>query len=161
MKKPQYLSQFSHSSMSLFDNLVFKKLTFISKSGLEIFIINNNFTTTKWKKYPFFSLSCSASSITSNNVLVAGDVTNVLTSSPKISMHSSNYSTILTCILLYFIYILTPKKVWYPPLTTNISPKCFFNSFMISPLNFYVRACCHARDVFQPKTGCSLSFSGL
>ena len=55
-----------------------KKLTAVSKSGLELFMIKNNFATTKWNSSTFFSLNYSASYLT-----------NVLTSSPNINMHSS------------------------------------------------------------------------
>ena len=75
--------------------------------------------------------------------MVAGDVNNA----PNIPIHSSNCLTISTCIVFSFIYILTPKKVWLFPLTTYISPKCFFTSFIISYITykFYVITCCHPR----------------
>ena len=104
----------------------------VSKLGLDIFIINNNFSTTKWKNYPLFLLSCSASSLTLNNWFVSRDVTDKLTYSPKIYMHSSNGFTVSTCIQMSFIYIFTPNKLWLFPLKTYISPKCFFTSLVIS-----------------------------
>ena len=133
-KKPQYPSQFSHSSTSIFDTLVVKKLKAVSKSGMYLLIINNNFSTTKWNNSLFLSLSCSASYLTSNNFLVAIYVTNVLTPSPKLSMHSSNCLTILTCIVLSFFYIFIPKRVCLFPLSPYSSPKLFFTSFMISDI---------------------------
>ena len=59
------LFNFPQSSMSLFSYLVFKKPTAFSKSGLDLFMVNNNFPTTKWKKYPFFSLNCLSYSLPS------------------------------------------------------------------------------------------------
>ena len=112
---------FTESSTSLFDTIVVKKLTAVSKSGLELFIINKNFSTTKWKNYTFFSHSCLESSLTPNNFLVAGDLIDVVTSSPKNSMHSSNCSTLSICMVLYFISIFIPKKVCLLPLTTYSS----------------------------------------
>ena len=126
MNKPQYLYQFSQLSTSLFDTLVVKKLTGVSKSGLDLFIINNNFSTNKWNNYPFFSLIFLTFFITFNHFLVSGYVTDVLTSSQSISMHSSNCSAISTFIVLYFISILIPNKVWSFPLRTDISPNFFF-----------------------------------
>ena len=106
MKKPQYPFQFYQSSTSIFDTLLVKKPTAVSKSGLDLFLINNNFVTTKWNNYTFFSLSCLEYYLTSKNLFVAGYVTDVLTSSPNIYMHSSNCLTIYNCIMFYFIYIL-------------------------------------------------------
>ena len=97
-------------------------------------MINNNFSATEWNNFPLFSLSCLAYSFTSKNCFVAGDVTNVLTSSPKLSMHSSIFSTISTFIVLFFIYIFIPKKVCYFPLTKDSSPNFFFTSFIISDI---------------------------
>ena len=115
-----------HSSTSLFDTSVAKKPTAVSKSGLDPFTINNNFSTTECNHSTFFSLSCLEYYLTLDNLFVAGYVTKVLTYSPNISMHSSNCSTILTCIVLLFISILTPKKVCLLPITTDISSKCLF-----------------------------------
>ena len=66
--------------MSLFDNLVVKKLMTIYKCGLDLFTINKNFTKPKLSNYPFLSFSYSKSSLNSNNLFVTGHVTNVLTS---------------------------------------------------------------------------------
>ena len=46
MNKLQYPLQFSQLSMSLFDTLVVKEPTTISKSVLDLFMLNNNFPTT-------------------------------------------------------------------------------------------------------------------
>ena len=132
--------------MSLFNTIVIKKITTISKSGLDLFIINNNFDTTKCHISPFFSLSCLASFLTSNNLLVSEHVTNALTSSANISMHYYRCLTIYTCMVLYFISIFIFKKLCMLPLTTDISPTCFFTYFMISnisPLYFYTITCCN------------------
>ena len=126
------LLNFPRLSTSLFDTLNVKKLTSVSKSGLDLFIINNKFATTKWKNSPFVSISCLESFLTSNYFLVARYVTNVLTFSPNIPMNSSNGSTISTYIVLSFIYILITNKLCLFNLTTYISPKCFFTSFMMS-----------------------------
>ena len=80
-KNLNILLKFSQSETPIFDNLFVKKLMAVSKSGLELFIINNKFAITKWNNSTFLSLSCSEYSLTSNHFLVAGDVTNVLTSS--------------------------------------------------------------------------------
>ena len=78
-----------------------------------------------------FSLNCSASSLTSNNFLVAGYDTDILTYSPNIAMHSSNCSTISTFIMFYFISVFIPKKIFLFPLTTDRSPKQIFALLMI------------------------------
>ena len=106
----------------------------VYKSYLDLFIINNNFSTSEWKNYSFLSLSCSASSLTSKIFLVAVDVTDVLTSSPNIPIYSSNYSTISTCIVFSFISIFITKKVCLFSIKTYISPKTFFTSSMISDI---------------------------
>ena len=121
--------------MPLFNKLVVKKLIEIYKSGLDPSIINHNchhqveqsslLLTQFFGIFPHFE-----------KLLVARDVTNVLMSSPNISMHSSNCSTKLSCIVLSFISILTPKRVCLLSLTTDSSSKCFFTSFMISDITF-------------------------
>ena len=108
------------------------KLTNVSRSVLDLFKINNNFATTECKNALFLSLSFLAFSVTLNNFLVVRYMIDVLTYSPNISMQSTNYSIISTFIVLYFIFIFIPKKVWLFPLTTDIYPNCFFISFMIS-----------------------------
>ena len=40
----------------------------------DLFIAHNSFTTVKWKVISFDSVNLSAPSVTSNNLLVAGDV---------------------------------------------------------------------------------------
>ena len=145
MNKPQYTSLFSWSSTSLFNTLDVKKPTAVSKSGLELFMIYNNFTTTKWNNSPFFSLSCLASYFTSNNFVVAADLTNVLTSSPNISINSSKFLTILTFIVLSFIYIFNPRK-FDLPLSQQIDLQNVSSLhlwYLISYLSFYAITCCH------------------
>ena len=134
MNKPQCPYWFSQSSTSLFGTLVVNKPTAVSKSGMDLFMINKNFTTTEWNNYSFLSLIFLASSLTLNNLFVAGDVTNIMTSSPNIYMHSSNCSAISNCIVLSFISVFVPKKVWFLPLTIDSSPKLFFTSFIISDI---------------------------
>ena len=110
MNNPHYPSQFSQSSRSLFDTIVVKKLTAVSKLGLEIFMMNNNADTTNFYISPLFSINFSVSYLTLNNFLFAGDETDILESSPNIVMHFSNCSTISTCIILYFISMSVPRK---------------------------------------------------
>ena len=135
VNKPQYPSQFYQFSTLLFNTLVIKKLTDVSKSGLAFFIINKKFATIEWDGFTFFLLHFLASFFTSNNLLVAGDETDVMTSSPNSDMYTSNCLNILTCIMLSFISILIPKKVCLLPLTPDRSRKCFFSLLMIYDLN--------------------------
>ena len=131
--------------MSLFDTLVVKKLTAISKSGLDLFIINDNFTITEWNNSTLLSLSCLVSFLTSNNLLVAGDVTSILKNSLNIYMHYYDCSSISTCMMFSLISIFVQKKVYLLPLTTDTYPNFFFTSFMISNIisGFYAITCCH------------------
>ena len=89
------------------------------KSGLDPFILNNNFATTMWNRPWFFSLNYSESFIISHNFFVARDETDVLKSSPNIVMHYSNCLTISTSFMLPFISMYIPKKVCLFPLTTD------------------------------------------
>ena len=125
--------------------MVSKKLTAISKSGLDLLIINKNFATTKWNSYPSFLLNFSASYLTSNNLLVAVYDTDVLMSPPNIFMQSSNCSTVSTCIMLSLISIFIPNKACLFPLTTYISSKSFFTFLTMSDITarFYVTNFCH------------------
>ena len=88
------LSQFS---TSLFETISVKKLTAVSKSALDLLIMNNNFSTTNWNSSLFPSNNCSESSLKSETFLVAGDDTDALKCSPNIVMQSSNCLTISTC----------------------------------------------------------------
>ena len=141
------LFNFHQSSTSLFDTLVINKTTDVSKSGLDFFMINNNFAITKRNNYPFFSLSCLAYSLTLNICFVVGDLTNVLTSPPNVYIPSSNCINISTGIMLSSISILIPKKVCLFHLTIDSSSKkpSLHLWYRISPLDFYAITFCHQR----------------
>ena len=122
------LRNFSQSSTSLFDNLVIKKPTAVSKYGLYIFIINNNVSTTDCNIYTLFSLSCYEYPLASNGVFVDGDNTGVLTPSPNISIHYLRCPNMSMCIILFFISMFIPRKVCLFTLATYKYPKCSFIS---------------------------------
>ena len=51
-KNLSILPNFPQFSTLLFDTLFVNKLTAVSKLGLDLFIINNKFSTTEWDSYP-------------------------------------------------------------------------------------------------------------
>ena len=121
---------------SFFDTLFIKKLTSVSKYGLEIFITNNNFNTTKWNSSPFFSLYLLGYSLNSNNFWLLGTRLSYWSILQMFFMHYFNCSTISTCIILYFISMFIPKKLCLLSLTKGRSPKCFFTFWMMSDINY-------------------------
>ena len=158
MNKPQYPSQFFLSSMSLFDTLVLKKSMAVSKSGMDLFKINTNFSTTQWNNSPLLSL----------NFL---HLTSLRTIGFLQEMWPTYWSPHQT-------FICTPPTVWpcwlvlFCPLPIYSPPRRYACSlsqqialqnvsslrlwYLISPLNFYAITCCHPHIkiwyIFSPIT---------
>ena len=108
------------SSMSLFDTLVIKKTTAVSKSVLDLFMINNNFVTTEW-----------------NNPTYSNSVVWRLPSLWTIFLLQDMWPRYWSP---HQIFICTPPTVrpYRLLMCCNLSlyspPNCFFTSFMISDI---------------------------
>ena len=120
-----FIKYYWYQTCAIYYTLFIKKLTAVSKSGLEPFIMKNKFDTNRWNRSPFLSLGFSSSSLTLNLFFVAEYETGALTSSPNISIHSLSYYTISMCII-YFLMLISRKVSFFLSQHKNIQMFLYF-----------------------------------
>ena len=139
------LLNFPQSSMPIFETLVIKKLTDVSKSSLYLFIINDNFDTTEWNSSPFFHLIDGHLPLLQKNSWLLGMRLTWWCLTQELLF---NPPTVWPCQLVLFCILYQRSSIrkcaCYLSQQTDIqivSSLCWW--CMIVLLGLYVTACCH------------------